>query len=652
MSKSKFKFRPHINILRFLSDLPYGCGKSLLSEVLIGKKTKQVKKLHLDKKILYGSLALYDKKDVVDLINLLIHKEYLSYERPQGKYFKILKLTEKGKKELQEPHEIKEIRNSVDVSYQIEKVTNDDKKLFKKFGDALKGLSNEQKKAVIHKNKNILCIAGAGTGKTTVLTKRIWFLSKFRNADQKKILAITFTRKARKQMMEKLDSMLPGNLINVETFNSFCEKIIRKYSEKIYDKNVEVMGFKDKKDILFKSINDQGFGANQALELYFTNKNIKKNEEVDYFLRFMYDIYSVLDYHRNYNISLKKLKNEIMTYKDKGLSNFLVEIIKKIYYYKEKLGYRDFTDQIIHAIEFFEKNRELISEFSHILVDEYQDVNDLQIKLIELLNPENLFVVGDPRQSIYGWRGSKIEHILEFQKKYQDCSVLQLTKNYRSNKKIVQVINSVIKPMNLPDLNSNKESDENSVVIVNHGNQEDEMRFIVHSILSLKCKRNHIFVLARTNSQLDLIEPLLKKSEIDYVKRTTDYSKKSDLVKENQITLSTVHAIKGLEASVVYIMGANTKYFPCIASDHPVMEIVKFNESYDKFDEELRVFYVAMSRAKSKLIINYHGSKTIFLDPKTSSIINNQIDLEVKEKYKTTKTNNFSDKSFEKYFVY
>ncbi|MBD3203456.1 AAA family ATPase [Candidatus Woesearchaeota archaeon] len=652
--KSKLKFRAHVKILQFIEELDYGCGKNLLCDVLTGKKTKQIKRLNLDKKILHGSLALYDKKDVMGLINLLLHKKYIRYQRPKGKYFKILKLTEKGKKELNEPHDTEDLKSSINNSFKIEKITEEDKKIFCKLGACLEDISDEQKKAVIEKNSRILCIAGAGSGKTTVLTKRIWFLTNFRNVPQEKILAITFTRKARKQMRYQLEKLIPGNRINVETFNSFSEKVLRKHKDLIYDKEFKVLGFKEKKNLLFQILKEKDYSAEDAIDLYFSEKKVSKDDEVSLFLRFMYDIFSVLDYQRNNRMTQDQLIRDLHAYKNKRLGKFLAEVISKIEFYKQKLGYRDFTDQIVHTLEFFNNNKEMIPDFSHILVDEYQDVNDMQIELIDTLSPDNLFVVGDPRQSIYGWRGSRISHILGFSKKYDNGCILQLTKNFRSDDHIVDVINAVISPMKLPDLNAHKDKNKDSVVLVEHDSEKTEMEFVVQSILAQEIKRKEIFILARTNSQLDKIEPMLRKAKIGYVKKTTGFSlRKSRPPKDDEITMSTIHAIKGLEAEIVYVLGATTKYFPCIASDHPVMEMLKLNNSYDKFDEELRVFYVALSRAKSKLIINNHGSKSIFFTKKALKLIKKKIDLTQQIKWKYSKKKKFNDdKGYEKYFVY
>ncbi|MBU0756597.1 MAG: UvrD-helicase domain-containing protein [Nanoarchaeota archaeon] len=639
-SKSKLKFRPHINILRQVSEMNFNCGKKLIADILTGKKTSQVKRLNLHKKILFSSLALYDQSDVIELINLLVHKGYLKYEKERNTYFKTLRLTDKGKEELVNPHDTDELKNSLSIEYDIEKVTSTDLKTFAELGDILGMLSDEQKKAVIHAGKYVLCIAGAGTGKTNVLTKRVHFLSQYRDVAQEKILAVTFTRKAKAEMKERLEGLVPNNSYVIETFNSFCEKILRKNAREIYGKEIKVMDFRTKKDILFKAIKESGYSAADAIDMYYAKKRRPTNDEVTLFLRFMYDIYSCIDHQKNNNISDEELHKEIMSYQNKSLAKFIYQLIQKIGMYKEEAGYRDFTDQIIHTLDFFKKNRAAIPKFDHILIDEYQDVNDTQIELIDILSPKNLFVVGDPRQSIYGWRGSKVSHILDFSKKFDDAKVLQLTKNYRSKNQIVSLTNSVIKPMRMPDLMSNGEgedADNESVILVSHDNRDRQLTFVAESILSQNIPRNEVFILARTNKELDDMERILRQADIRYLKRTTELSKKNKDPEEEEVTLATIHAIKGLEAELVYLIGANTLSFPCMVSDHPIMGLVKFDSHYDKFDEELRVFYVALSRAKTKLIINYTGTLTKFLDYRSKKIIQKKIDLQNKVKWKLNK---------------
>lgn len=631
--------KPHICVLGIVEESNIGMGRQLLASCLNGENSERIKKLNLHKLVYYDSLPLYDKKDVFELVDLLVYKGFLKFVPVKNnKFMKVLELTDTGKEELKNPNSDLKLSKSFDGFYsEIQKITKQDKETFETLGEILQGMSDEQKKAVICTNKNILCIAGAGSGKTKVLTKRAWFLSKYKSVE--KILCITFTRKARNEMLERLNIMYPDNNIEIETFNSYCEGILRKHESKIYDKPYKVMDFRTQISLIRTILSELKINIDTALNLYYTKRQLYSKDKNTLFLGFIHDIFSLLDYQRNNNISSKEIQDLIYGHYDFQTSEMMHSIITKIKTYKIKMGMRDFTDQIVHVINFFKEHPEHIPKFQHILVDEYQDINSLQFELLELLNPDNLFVVGDPRQSIYGWRGSKIEFILDFEKLYTDTAVLQLSTNYRSKKMIVDVSNKVIKTMKLPDLKTSN-GEEGKVVLIKHDNEDIENLFVVQSILALDIPRNEIFVLARTNKEIEKISEIMDKNKIRYIKRTIEQKKTNLTPEKDQVTLSTIHAIKGLEADTVYLIGVGAKNFPCKASEHPLLEAVKINDTYDKFEEERRLVYVAVSRAKNNLIINYTGKITSFIDEELFKFLTKgkkTYDKEPTIKYKTNK---------------
>jgi superfamily I DNA/RNA helicase len=164
-------------------------------------------------------------------------------------------------------------------------------------------------------------------------------------------------------------------------------------------------------------------------------------------------------------------------------------------------SFRDYTDQIIDTVNFFNKTKENIPFFEHILVDEYQDVNAKQVELLKLLNPKNIFVVGDPRQSIFGWRGGDINFILNFQEDFTQPCVIYLNENYRSKNKIIQFMNQSIKEMNLPDLKSKKE-DSGEIRLYGFNNEEEERIFTLEYLKQTKEKLHQIFILSRQIDKL------------------------------------------------------------------------------------------------------------------------------------------------------
>jgi superfamily I DNA/RNA helicase len=281
-------------------------------------------------------------------------------------------------------------------------------------------------------------------------------------------------------------------------------------------------------------------------------------------------------------------------------------------------GLRDYIDQIIDVINLFNKNPQCVPEFEHILIDEYQDVNAMQIELLDLIwkkNPSaNVFAVGDPRQSIFGWRGSDIQYILKFHEKYPECETIHLVKNYRSAKAIVDFMNHSIRNMGVPDLEPENENNS-ELKIESFDSEEDEQSFVLKNILEyLKTgiSGENIFVLARTNRQLNEMSQKLKAHSIPHIVKNDELRRPVE-GRKGDVTLATIHAIKGLEAKIVFVIGCNELNFPCKASDHPVIEIVKLGmQEYDREEEERRLFYVAISRAKEKLFLTYSGKKPTY----------------------------------------
>jgi superfamily I DNA/RNA helicase len=595
--------KPHILVLGMLRDSPISMGKQLLCSCMVGENEDRIKRFRLDRVSYFGGLPLYDKKDVSDLIDLMVRRGLLELKPiPDNHFIKVIWMTDKGKGEFDKKEMDLSLQKDFSASYSsIELVTDDDLRSFSLLGNSLDGMSDEQKKAVICDAEKVLCIAGAGSGKTKVLTRRAWFLASMKSVDSSSLLAITFTRKARQEMISRIDALMPGHRMQIETFNSFCESILRKDWKEVYDHQHRVMDYSTKVKMVMKSMSDLGLNTDAVLDLYYTDRKIMSNDKKTLFLGFVNDLFSLMDYQKNNKIDDHSLRSSLSGYP------YIFKMIENIEGFKQKNGFRDFTDQMVHVIDFFRKDKDKIPRFEHILVDEYQDINTLQDDLLQLLAPKSLFAVGDPRQSIYGWRGSKIEYILKFDTRYPGARILQLSANYRSTKNIVELCNNVIKPMRLPPLESCNGEGEN-VFFIQHSSDDAEAMFVCQSILSSEEPRKNIFVLARTNKQIDLVAEKMSQFGIKALKRTVEDMKASVAPTDEEVTLSTIHAIKGLEAEIVYIIGAGAKNHPCKASEHPVLEAVKSSDDYDKYAEELRLLYVGLSRAKKRLVVSYTGT--------------------------------------------
>jgi superfamily I DNA/RNA helicase len=605
----------YLKILKSLNEIKFSVGKNLLVDFLKGDmKNVSVKRHDLFECYNFGALKKYSESEVRGMVDNLIANGMIDVSSLLGnKFAQVLGITSKGSEELMNPslH-----RKKMSLENKKTEISNEERELFKELDFFLHDFNDEQKKAIISQKKNILCVAGAGSGKTTVLTKRIEFLVKYRSIPADKILAITFTRKARQEMESRLLKLGVFG-VNVETFNSFSEKILKKYGHLIYNSSTRIMDYSDRIVALTLALQNMGLDIETAGDKYFSDSQKKNKEPVQMNNIFMNDCFSVLEYFKSKNQELYDFSEDVDDKKDEEIARIISKVCQSIHGHMKIQGLRDYIDQILDTISFFKKNPIQVPEFEHILVDEYQDVNAMQIELLDLLiarNPNaNLFAVGDPRQSIFGWRGSDIQYIMKFEEKYKDCETIHLIKNYRSAEKIVDFMNHAIRNMKVPDLESAGKGIA-EIIMKDFDSEDDEQAFIIEKVMEMlkAIPGDEIFVLARTNRQLNELSQKFKTNKIQHVVKT-DELKKPIIGNKGDITLATIHAIKGLEARVVFVIGCNELNFPCKASDHPVIELVKMGmQDYDKEEEEKRLFYVAISRAKEKLFLTYSGKKPTY----------------------------------------
>ena len=372
--------------------------------------------------------------------------------------------------------------------------------------ELLNGMNPRQKEAVLHTDGPLLLMAGAGSGKTRVLTHRIAYLIEEKEVNPWNILAITFTNKAAKEMKERVNAILAsgGEDVWVSTFHSMCVRILRR--------DVDFIGY------------NRNFTIIDSSEQLTLMKRILKELNID---PKKYDPRSILG-------TISQAKNSLQTPQDfaKMQGSYYEEIVAKCYAaYQKELQYNqcmDFDDLIMNTIRSFEEHPDSLTyyqnKFHYIHVDEYQDTNHAQYTLVNLLAGRfrNLCVVGDADQSIYGWRGADIQNILDFEKDYPDAAVILLEQNYRSTKNILSAANQVIennsnrKPKNL--WTENKEG--NKITYYRADNERDETRFIVDRMQE-EIRSNHrnygdFAILYRTNAQSRVMEETLLKANIPY----------------------------------------------------------------------------------------------------------------------------------------
>ena len=378
--------------------------------------------------------------------------------------------------------------------------------------DYLNELNDDQKKAVLHKNGPLIVIAGAGSGKTRVLTYRIVHLIN-EGVDPFNILALTFTNKAAKEMKKRISQSVGDSIaknIWMGTFHSVFARILRSEASFIgYPTSFTIYDTQDSERLV----------SNIIKELKLNKDNYKAKQ-----------IRNRISSLKNNFISPEKYYSvpELVEQDKISKREEFVTIYKRYNDRCFKASAMDFDDLLLKTNELLNKFPEILSKyqdkFRYIMVDEYQDTNYSQYLIIKSLSDryENLCVVGDDSQSIYSFRGANIDNILNFKKHYPNCSTYKLEQNYRSSNNIVQCANSLIKKnqfkLDKTIWTSNEDGDK---ILVNKSQTDsDEGRFIASSIFQEKNNEyldNSAFaVLYRTNAQSRSIEDALRKINIEY----------------------------------------------------------------------------------------------------------------------------------------
>ncbi|MDC3257497.1 UvrD-helicase domain-containing protein [Candidatus Pelagibacter sp.] len=295
--------------------------------------------------------------------------------------------------------------------------------------DYLKNLNEAQKEAVTHLDGPLLIVAGAGSGKTKVLTSRIAHIVAEKKAFPNQILAVTFTNKAAKEMQNRVSNILGAGATGLSwlgTFHSICAKLLRKHASAVnLNSNFTIIDVDDQIRLI---------------------KNICKAENIDVKQLAPRYVLAIIDKWKN-----KGQYPSEVTINHKDIYEKTILPVYKIYQQKlTDLNVCDFGDLILHTVKILEKNndiREIYSRnFKYILVDEYQDTNYIQSKWLNLLaqKNKNLCCVGDDDQSIYSWRGAEIKNFLEFDQIYENTKVIRLEQNYRSSQNILSVASNLI----------------------------------------------------------------------------------------------------------------------------------------------------------------------------------------------------------------
>lgn len=366
-------------------------------------------------------------------------------------------------------------------------------------------LNDRQKEAVVNTDGPMLILAGAGSGKTKVLTTKVAYLIEEKNIDSNNILAITFTNKAAKEMKERIFK-LEGNsafYIQISTFHSFGLKILKENCELLgYEKNFTILDSDDSLSIIKKIMKELNIDANKynpkAIKNVISNN---KNEIIDpekYSLYVNTDFDEIaLEVYRKYEKSLK-INNAV-----------------------------DFDDLLILPLKLFNNNPGVLQKYQekykYVFIDEYQDTNEPQYILSKMISAKykNITVVGDADQAIFTWRGANYKNILNFEKDYKDAKVVLLEENYRSTKTILNAANNVIKNNKVrKEKNLWTQNEEGSKITYYKAfDEKDESNYVVNEIKKLIEKGvnpKDICVLYRANAQSRTVEEAFLTSNISY----------------------------------------------------------------------------------------------------------------------------------------
>lgn len=368
-----------------------------------------------------------------------------------------------------------------------------------------KGLNPEQKQAAIHNYGPMLILAGAGSGKTTVLVARTGRLIDEGLVPAEKICVLTFTNKAAKELKERVAHKLgkAGRNILSGTFHSFGLGILKKYHSLVsLPKNFGIIDSGDARSIIRDCLKDISHAA-------------KDDFDPDKLL-------SIVNRLRENEKAFDTQKSD--PYYD------MAEMIKPRFEKKlQLLGVVDFEGLLLKPLEIFENHPEVLKlyqdQYQQIMVDEFQDTNAVQMRLILKLasNHKNITVVGDDDQAIYGWRGAQVSNILNFPRLFDECNVVRLVRNYRSTKSILDIANHLIKNNKQrhekvlePGQFNDKESKPEVFVYENEQEEAEEIMQQIHYFVREGFEYSDIAILYRSNSQGGLLEGLLRQSKIPY----------------------------------------------------------------------------------------------------------------------------------------
>lgn len=450
-------------------------------------------------------------------------------------------------------------------------------------------LDQEQEKIVLDDAKNILVVAGAGSGKTLTILGKIKYLVENKNIKEKEILCISFTKEASNSLKNKIKKDLNLN-IEVYTFH--------KLSLEILDKNYNIAD----DNLLIDIINNYFLENKKYIDKYlkkYLNKKIT-NQDIEILTKtlitfiklFKCNNYQLDDYPK-FLKKIKKLTNIFYSKKEKAFLIIALNIYLTYEKYLKDNNEIDFDDMIIKATNKLKNNKKEL-KYKYLIIDEYQDTSLIRFNLIkEILTKTqaNFMAVGDDFQSIYKFTGCSIDLFLNFSKYFKDNKILKIETTYRNSNELIKIAGKFImknKNQIRKNLKSNK-SLSNPIKIIYYKNIKESIKEVLNKI----GVSNEIMILGRNNKDINLIldeDIKLKDNKIIY--------------KDYNIKYLTIHKSKGLESDNVIIINLKNEKlgFPTKIKDNRILRLVNNYEKYP-YAEERRLFYVALTRTKNKVYL-------------------------------------------------
>ena len=417
-------------------------------------------------------------------------------------------------------------------------------------------LDKYQKKAVKCKRKNILVLAGAGSGKTFVIVSRVKYLIHNLNIDPKEILCISFTNDA----VDKLKNDLKDEKIDVLTFHKLALKIIGRKKDVLAE------------DMLFDIILDS-FSNDKLYGLYKMGK-----QDICILIKTFINLFK----SNNYSLDMFYSFINKADAKDKILLKEIMKCYICYESYLNKENLMDFNDMINIAIDILDNGN---VRYKYIIIDEYQDTSLVKLNLIKKLislSNANLFAVGDDFQSIYRFTGSDIKIITNFRRYFPFAKIIKLKYTYRNSYELIKIAGKFImkNPFQLRKKLLSKINFKNPIEIIYY----DDLNYSINNVIK-ENNINNLFILSRNNYDLEKI-------------KINDF-------KNINFRKLTIHKSKGLQSDYVFIinMNNNVNGFPNKYIDHPILKYVNNYKEYYPYEEERRLFYVALTRCKKKVYL-------------------------------------------------